>query len=108
MAFEDLLNTTVVIERKNPTRDVSGGQVENFTSTLVMPALIQPRKGSVEHTQGQRHVVVSHVIYIQDGSGIHRGDQVFHPESGRRYVVHGVEDMAGQHRCWRIECRETT
>lgn len=111
MSFDSLLNTLVTVERKSPSRDASGGQVENFTAVPALeeiPALVQPRHGIARAGLGQRLVNVTHAIYVLDASLIVRGDRIHQPSTGKRFVVHGVEDMAGQGRCWRIECQEVT
>lgn len=109
MSIQSLFNTTIVVRRKNVTKDVAGGQVTNYTPVVGLtdiPALIQPRHGTASRQLAQRQVIVTHVIYLEDGSAVRRGDVIYEAKTSRYFICHGVEDMAGQGRVWRIECIE--
>lgn len=105
------MNTAVTVERKVPTRDVSGGPVENFEPVVGLtdlPACVQPRRGRAFPANAQRQVAVTHVVYMLDASAVLRGDRLYQPSTGKRFLTHGPEDMGGQGRCWRVECTEVT
>jgi len=107
--MQSLLNTTITIRRKNITKDPAGGQVTNYAPVVGLidvPALIQPRHGTASRQLAQRQVIVTHVIYLMDASAVRRGDVVYEAKTSRYFICHGVEDMAGQSRIWRIECIE--
>ena len=106
----DLLRHTIVFQRKAPSRDASGGAVENYVDIPGLgsiPALIQPNRGQAQRNLGQRQVIISHDVYIDDSSAVaaaRRGDRIYHAETGRYFLPRGVEDMGGQGQAWRIEC----
>jgi hypothetical protein len=111
VSFQSLLNTVVTVKRKSPSKDRSGGQVENFQPVPGLedlPANIQPHHGRPVMAQAQRQVVITHMVYLQDGSEIRRGDLLFEAATGRSFLTHGAEDMAGRHEAWRVGCTEVT
>lgn len=111
MSLASLMNTTINIQRKNPARDSSGGQIEQFADvpTLIgIPAQIQDKRGKAMRVLGQREVYLTHFVYLSQPYDIRRGDRVLQPSTGKVFLVHGFEDMAGQGRAWRIECSEQT
>ncbi len=109
--LEDLMNTTVTIERKSSTKDTSGSPVATWQAVADLdniPALIQPKHGHAMKLFGQRQVFLTHYIYLAQKYDIRRGDRVSHRETGHYFTVHGFEDMAGQTSAWRIECVQET
>lgn len=109
MGLDNLLISSIRVLRKTPAKDLAGGQVESF-AVLVgkdnLTASVQPTDGKAMLIQGQRQVLITHRIYIKDVSEIQRGDVIQDNGTGKRFVVHGVEDMAGRSTVGRIQCVE--
>jgi len=109
MALNALLTTTITIERKTPTKDTSGGQVDVFAPVATLtniPCTIQSRSGVAVVDQNQRQVIMSHAIYLKDTTGILRGDIVYHAASNTRFLIYNVGDMADRKVIGRIMCKE--
>lgn len=106
MSLATLLNDSVTVQRKSPTRDTSGGQVEAFAAVAALSnlqAAVQPYRGEARRSIGQRQVFVTHHVYLLT-DGVLRGDKLVNDATGDSYLVLGFFDEGGKGRLWRAEC----
>lgn len=109
--LDGLLNASISVWRKSPTKDASGGQVPGFAPVAELqglPCSIQPKRGQAQVTLGQRQVFLTHHIYLDQDYGLVRGDKVVNDATGVSYIFFAILDMAGQGEAFRYDVIQET
>lgn len=74
--FRGLLNNTFAISRPALTSDGMGGSTRTHTSVATVAGHVQPGVPEEMAAAQRLNVEFSHVLFIEAGSGIARGDRV--------------------------------
>ena len=111
---------TITVLRASVTHSLSGGQKRGtptpVTSSINIPAAVQPHESHVIDAHGQRQIYRDFYIYIDRLIDIQKGDTVqitagpaFNsPVANPVGVVLGIHNEAGSARLWKIIAREQT
>lgn len=65
MSLRSMLRSKGTLERQTAAKDASGGRTQTWaTVTTDIPCDIQPASGNLRFTYAQRHLVVTHQIFV--------------------------------------------
>jgi len=102
--FASLLNNTFTVSRRARTSDGQGGHAIAYVEIGTVAGRIRPATSSEQEVADSEEQQISHVLYVDAGSDIARGDLV---ECGDLAVeVLGIREpsLAGKH--LEIDCQE--
>lgn len=76
IVFRSLLNNDVAIEHRLRTPDGQGGWVISYTAGNTVRGRIRPASSSEREVAQKEERQITHVLYVEDGTDIQRGDRV--------------------------------
>jgi len=93
MAFADLLQHSVTLQRLSTTKDSSGGTINAYTTVTSFNCLIRGASSNEINAHAQQNIQVSHVIATLYSS-VTPGDRLI-DASSLYYEVKGVKHQRG-------------
>ena len=97
---------TFTVQNRTESTNLDGSRTPSWADYVEMPGWLQPVSSSLREQYMRREIMVDAVIYVaQEDPDVQEGDRIVAP-SGKKYLIHGVEDQAGQNRLWHLDCEE--
>jgi head-tail adaptor len=76
MSLKSMLRSSGTLQRQTSTKDASGGKTQAWaTVTASVPCDIQPASGNLQFQYAQRHLVVTHQIFVASDIGARETDR---------------------------------
>lgn len=103
--FHSLLNHTFAVSRIRRTPNGQGGWAVDYVANGEVLGRLRPASGAEVLAAQQEGWSLSHVLYVEGGEDIQRGDMVV--GGGQTVYVAGVRDPSTAHEHLEIDCTST-
>jgi SPP1 family predicted phage head-tail adaptor len=104
MVFDSLLNNEFVVSRRRRTFDGQGGWSIDFTHVDYITGRLRPATSRERESASQQERDITHVLYVEAGEDIARGDQVI--VNGLVLDVEGIREPSTSGHHLEVDCRE--
>jgi SPP1 family predicted phage head-tail adaptor len=98
-----LLNSTVTVYRATYVTDAVGGRTKTFAEVDTVRAMVAQPGAEERNAAAQRGAELDHVIYVEHGANVERGDELDNGGARRLRVTSIVTNSRATYA--RLECQ---